>query len=540
MTAKWTATRPVPLDYKGPEDIAFDRMGEEWFERSPIDRFDHVAARHGDRIAVDDGNVQLTYDDVRRAAQALAHSLNESTPAGAPIAAVFRYTALFPVALLASIAAGRPIVPVDAAYPLPRQRMILDNAGAASILRERGVPPEVDLPDLPQVEADLAELLASESDGWPAVAYDPQRMGGVTFTSGSTGTPKGYAWSFGGFVPTVAEMVNTHHLHPGDKIIALGSLASAGLGDALFAMLSGATLRVVEIMAAGIGGLLQIMGEERVTILSFVPAVLRTVLAVEGASEAFRHLRILDLYGDATLPSDIAFFRSKLPPDCHIRLVLGSIECGTIFHWFVPRDFDEDDIVLPCGYVAANKEYAILDPDGEALPPGETGELVVRSRYMALGAWQDGRVTQGPFLPDPDDPETRIYPMGDFVRMRPDGLCEFVGRRDRQVKVRGFRADLGEVEAAMRQHAAIADVAVVTVPIEGDRDIVAYCTLRAGNEAPRAADLRKVVMDATAEHMAPKRIHFIDAIPRLPNYKPDLVTLADMAQAADGRGPEGA
>ena len=123
---------------------------------------------------------------------------------------------------MASIATGRPLVPIDAAYPLARQKMILDNAGAATILRESGISLEAELPDLPVIETDIAALAERQESGWPAVPYDPGRMGGVTFTSGSTGTPKGLAWSFGGFMPIVCEMVNTHTSMLTTKIIASG------------------------------------------------------------------------------------------------------------------------------------------------------------------------------------------------------------------------------------------------------------------------------------------------------------------------------
>ncbi len=530
MTDGWITRRPVPVDHGGPVDVRFEPFDEHWTHASPLERFELMAGRYPDKVAVDDGVTRLTYQQVLRKARALATRIDAEAPAGRPVAAVFRYTALFPVALLASFAAGRPLIPVDATHPQDRQQAILRNSGAGALLLQGGVQIETELPDLPRIEASLEGLGEAGGDAWPPGRLDMNAVGGVVYTSGSTGRPKGLAWSLAGFMPTIAELSNTNHVNPDDRIIALGSLSSAGLGDALVALLNGATLRVVEIVQAGVGELLRIMGEERVTILSFVPPILRSVLQMEGAPEAFRHLRILDLYGDATLASDVAYFRTKLPEGCHIRVVLGSMESGQIFHWFVRPDFDEPALALPCGYLAANKAVAVLDGDGRPVAVGEEGEVVIRSRQMALGAWQDGRLTPGPFLADPDDPQARIYAMGDLVRMRPDGMAEFVGRRDRQVKIRGFRADLGEVEAALRQHPEVADVAVVAVREAEDTAIVAYCTFRHPSAPPGAAELRRTVVAETAEHMAPSRIFALEAIPRLPNYKPDLVRLAERAQ----------
>ncbi|RYG18183.1 MAG: hypothetical protein EON96_05335, partial [Caulobacteraceae bacterium] len=469
----WLMEPPVQPDANGPEDVPFEPFDARWMQATPIERFDYMAERYADRIAVDDGVTRLTYAQVARKARALAQRIDAEAPPG-PLVGVFRYTALVPIVMMAALATGRTLIPVDALHPQDRQQAILRNAGAAALLLQTGVEIDTVLPDLPRLEIDLDALDDGE---WPVGTLNMQGVAGIIYTSGSTGNPKGLAWGLAGFTPYIGTRTNTLHLNPDDRIIALGSLSSAGLGDAVFALMSGATLRVVEIMQAGVGELLRIMGEEKVTILSFVPTILRSILQMDEAPAAFRHLRILELYGDATLANDVAFFRTKLPADCHIRLVLGTMESGEIFSWFVPKDWNEAAMTLPCGYVTPGRSVAVLDDEGRPTPVGEIGNVVIRSRQMALGAWQDGRLTPGPFLTAPDDPESRVYTPGDQVRIRHDGLAEFIGRVDRQVKVRGMRADLGEVEAALRQHPDVADVAVVAVAHPDDTEIVAYITV---------------------------------------------------------------
>ena len=543
----WLKHRPVPLDLDGPVDVPFEPVGEEWFTRSPIERFDYIVAKYGDRLAVDDGRSRLTYAELQRVARALAHQIDATAPPGQPIAAVFRYTVLLPAVILACFAAGRPFIPVDIGHPIERQRMVLDNSGVASVVVQRGIAREVALPAVPVIEADLDHLRIAPDQDWPDIAVEPTAVAGATYTSGSTGRPKAIAWSMRGVMPTLAATANTRHLNPDDKIITLASLAATGLGDTLTAMMNGAALRIVEMMSVGLGEALRVLGEERVTILSFVPAVLRNVMQLEGAAHAFRHLRLLELHGDVTLASDVAFFRTKLPPTCHIRILLGSMEAGSLFHWYVPREFVADGLALPCGYLSEMKAIALLDAAGRPVAPGEPGEILVRGRSMALGFWQGGKVVPGPFRQDPDDPDGRLYPMGDLVRMRPDGLVEFVGRRDRQVKVRGQRADLGDIEAALHQHPEIADVAVIASPstTAGDAIITAYCVPVDPAAPPDPASLRSLVAAETAPHMAPARFRFLDIIPRLPNYKADLVKLAalapeepDMPAAAASAPPE--
>jgi acyl-coenzyme A synthetase/AMP-(fatty) acid ligase len=161
---------------------------------------------------------------------------------------------------------------------------------------------------------------------------------------------------------------------------------------------------------------------------------------------------------------------------------------------------------------------------------GEPGELFVRGP-MAMGAWRGGAMVAGPFQPDPEDAASRVYNMGDLVRQRADGLFEFVGRKDRQVKIRGQWANLGEIEAAMRGMDGVADATVVAVshPDEGDR-LAAFLVMTPDVAAPTGGTVRRVVAAETAEHMAPATVMFLDAIPRLANLKTDLVRLTALAQ----------
>ena len=189
------------------------------------------------------------------------------------------------------------------------------------------------------------------------------------------------------------------------------------------------------------------------------------------------------------------------------------------------RDEAIEGAVAPIGYIVDRKRVALIDENGAPVSPGEVGELVVRGR-MSLGSWTGGRLTGARFLQDPEDPDSRIYGMGDLVRQRADGLFEYVGRRDRQIKVRGLWADLGEIETALRGSDGVADAVVVVRSGTSEADsIVAFVTMLEPSSQPDKAQMRRTVVSATAEHMAPADIRVISAIPRLANYKPDLQRL---------------
>jgi len=529
----WIDDGPVALDFGGPVDVPYDRDAVRLLrDEGGFAAVRAAAARFPDKVAVFDGKLALTYAEFLDRVYGLATRLVAQWPQRTILASLVHNSAASPVIIMATAVAGHLLVPIDAGHPSQRQAAIFQESGAVGlILEECGeVDDSIAPAGLPRIKIDpRVPSHAAE----PQIRYDPDAPLFVAFTSGSTGRPKGVAAGgrYGGI--SLGQFIAKYHINAADVVISLASLSVGGSRDAFVALSSGATLRICDIRD-GLGEILRVLGEEGGTILSFIPTALRMVLGVPGAEDAFRHLRVLDLHGESILASDIALFREKLPRDCLVSVTMGSLEAGAVFSWFVD-DARIDGASAPVGYLLPGRRIALIDETGAPVSSGEIGELLVRGP-MAMGAWRGGKLAPGPFLPDPDDPHSRIYPMGDLVRQRSDGLFEFVGRKDRQVKIRGLWADLGEVEAALRNLDAVIDVAVVAVrrPGEGDR-LVAFLVLENGVMPPSLGAVRQVVGAATAEHMAPTEIHYLSRIPRLPNFKLDLVRL-DMLAAGQHQG----
>src|SRR5262249_49329953 len=149
--------------------------------------------------------------------------------------------------------------------------------------------------------------------------------------------------------------------------------------------------------------------------------------------------------------------------------------------------------LVPVGYLAPGKQVALVDENGMPVGQGEIGELLVRGP-MAMGGWRAGRLTPGQFLPDPGNDEHRIYATGDLIRLRPDGLAEYAGRRDQKLKIRGLWADLGEVEAALRSVAGVADAVAVPKRRAGQPDsLIAFVVAAADGARPTVRALRRAV-----------------------------------------------
>lgn len=525
----WIEASPGPPDFNGPVDVSYDAEAAALLEQRGAEAIEQAAARWPGRVVLDDGVTRLTYAELMDRVHGLAGRLLDETPPGAVVASLIHNSVAGPIIVLACAMAERTLASIDAGHPRERQEAIWLQAGAQVLILAANE--DVDrsfIPDgLLTIELDPKAATGAPSRAAPG---DPDALLSLSFTSGSTGRPKGVANAKSG-TAALRHFIDMFHLNPSDVILGIASLSTGGARDAFAALSVGARIRIADVRR-GFADILKVLGSEGITILSFVPSALRAILSVPGAEAAFGTLRVLDLHGERILASDIALFRQKLPASCLISITMGSIEAGPVFSWFV-EDGRIEGATAPVGYLAPGKRVALVGEDGRSVEPGEPGELLVRGP-MAIGAWTRGRLEPGPFLPDPDDPRSRIYPMRDLVRQRPDGLFEYVGRGNRQVKIRGLWADLGEIEAAFRSIEALADVAVIAASQddkgEGDR-LVAFIVPAPGAQLPSVSQMRRHVAGKTAEHMTPGDIRVLQAIPRLANHKPDLIRLG---QAANG------
>ncbi len=524
----WIERRPVPIDFGGPDRPYDVSVGPAFESEGGIAVVEAAAGRFPDQICVDDGKLRLTFSEFLDRVYGLAHRLMDE---GAPriVASLVQNSSACPIIIMATVMAGRILVAIDATHPLERQTAIFEESGAGAVIIVTGEA--VDDSFIPaEIQRFQLDPAASTGAGRPSYRYDPDAPLSVNFTSGSTKRPKGIVSGGRYGAAALRSFVDMFHIGPGDVILGLASLSTGGSRDAFAAIASGAKIRIVDVRAVGIGEALRVMATEGVTILSFIPSALRAILSIDGAERAFHSLRVLDLHGERILASDIALFRAKLPPVCRISITMGSVEAGPVFSWFV-QDDKIDGANVPVGYLMPGRAVALLDEAGDSATDGETGELVVRGP-MALGAWSNGRQVAGPFLPDPDDSGSRIYPMGDLVRQRPDGLFEFIERRDRRVKIRGLWADLGQVESALRTVSGVTDAVAVIATRDGEADrIVAFVSFGGAAPAPTMAVLRRAVAEEAADQMVPSEIRVLEAVPRLANFKPDLVRLTALIDA---------
>ncbi len=528
FTAPWLDQSNYALDWNGPVARSFAPFTDADLAVPIWERFRSIANLYPERIAIDDGEQAVTYREALRLVCAFAALIAAETAPGDLVGILLPASVEFPLAMLACLAAGRLFVPLDLHYPRAWLADVMADSGMAALVGRFDDAESAGLVPVGVHRLDLAKPLPQTSD-LPASPAGPDDPAFVLFTSGSTGRPKGIVNSQRALLRRVAQYVGAAHVSEQDRFLPLSSECTiAGLRERLTALLTGATLHLIDVQRAGARQILSRLDEAEITMVYAVPALLRSLMQL-GAGQAPASLRVVRVGGDAVLWSDVEALRAWLPTDCRIELGYSSTE-APIMQWFVPADFPQEGSRVPLGYPLAGNALAILGEDGGAVAPGETGELVVRSPYVALGRWLGGRCVGADFPADPKDPTCRILRTGDLVRLRADGLIDLVGRKDRQLKIRGQRVEPGELEAALRRQAGVRDAAVYPRRVGASWWLIAYVVAPEAGEN-FAADLKAALRDALPPALQPQRVHLIDAIPRLASAKLDGGALAALDEA---------
>jgi len=520
-TLAWLDADRRPLDWNGPSNRLFTRFRDQDLQRPIIEHFERVARRHRDRVAIRDADTALTFGELRDGVSGLAETLAAETRPGDLIGLLLPAGPMFPLAMLACLAAGRPFVALDTHAPPDWLDRALQDARPALIITLQDA--------LRGIETRMPAVRVMRLTGVPRAARNEWRPATmrvddpacVLFTSGSTGRPKGIVNSQRNLLQRVVQSINAAHINTADRLLTLAPPCTiVGVRDVMTALLAGASIHLLDPQGVGAREILNAIRAEGITILFAFPALLRAIVATRE-ERADAALRLVRVGGDTTLWSDVDMLRAWLGPEAAVQIIYAATE-APMMQWFVDDTCRRDDGRVPIGYPLAGNCLAIVDETGRATRPGDVGELIVASPYVALGRWVEGRLAD----------EERVFHTGDLVRQRPDGLLERVGRRNRQVKVRGSRVDLDGVEAMLRGHPFVRDAAAVARSTQDGRatTIVAYVSARDG-AAPGLIDELKALMDAAPPPMRPARFYLAPSIPRLPSSKLDARALAALDEA---------
>jgi amino acid adenylation domain-containing protein len=425
------------------------------------------AARRPDAVAVLDGPRSLTYAELDAQANAFARYLagEVGVRAGEVVGIALTRSLEMAVAALAVLKAGAAYLPLDPAYPRSRLQFMLADAGAVALLTVDDFVGRFSKWDglVVRLDTEREAVERAPAAGLPELD-SPDAVACVIYTSGSTGRPKGVLLTHGGLCNSMSFEQETYGLGPGDRLLQMASFSfSLAILELFSPLCAGAQVVLAPAGATrDTRSIAALCSDYGITVLSVVPSELKRLLEQEPDMR-WSALRLV-VTGADVLPAAVLRRFFATCPSLRLLNVYGLTECSAECIYWDCRPLGASHVV-PIGRPLANARVYVLDEDMEPVPIGVPGELFVGGRPLALGYLGRPAQTASTFVPNPfADDGSRLCRTGDNARWLDDGTLELLGRSDHQVKIRGVRVELEEIEAFLREHPAVRDAAVVVDP----------------------------------------------------------------------------
>ena len=493
--------------------------------------FEEQVALTPDAIALVCEDLELTYAELNARANRLAHLLRRrGLTSNACVGICSRRSAEAIIALLGILKAGGAYVPLNPEHPTARLKLQLAESNASFLVTNDGAADKsLDFDgEIIDLERDR-ELLLAKPDTNPSSIATPANLAYVIYTSGSSGVPKGVAVSHQALVNYTQFILRCLHVKE-PLHFATVSTITADLGNTCIfpALASGGCLHLISYDVAMEGALFsKYIAQRPIDVLKIVPSHLNALLGAEPSGDVLPR-KYLILGGEA-LSWELVDRISQTNPTCEIINHYGPTETtvGSLTFGIKVREVPTQSLTVPIGQPIANTRVYILDSHLKLMPTGVAGELYIGGAGLSVGYLNQPMETAARFVPSPfsDEPGARLYRTGDLTRYLPNGDIEFLGRIDHQVKVRGFRVELAEIEAVLLTHSHVRQAVVIADSASADsRRLLGY-VVASGSKALSVDELRSFLGQHLPDYMIPSTFIFLKTMPLTSNGKIDRASL---------------
>ena len=484
------------------------------------------------RTAILSSRRELTYAELARESRRVASLLiQQGAKPNTLIAIVMEKGWEQVVAALGILQSGAAYLPIDPSYPAERVAYLLRHGQARVALTQSWLKRKIDWPD--NIEPLAIDALAADDTSHIEIISDPNSLAYVIYTSGSTGMPKGVMIDHRGAVNTILDINQRFDVGPQDHVLALSSLSfDLSVYDIFGTLAAGGTIVFPDNSASvrDPSHWLDLLERYGVTIWNSVPALME--LAADQAEvqrpSCESTLRLVMMSGD-WIPLSLPERVHKLFPTAETVSLGGATEASIWSVLYPIGEIAPGWKSIPYGKPMLNQTFHVLNHALAPCPVWVPGELYIGGIGVALGYWHDEERTRASFIVHPGTGE-RLYRTGDLGRYLSDGNIEFLGREDFQVKVHGYRVELGEIEAALGQHAGVQTAIVVAKGKSQERRLEAYYVPRQHEAPPSEPELRAFLERALPRYMVPSSFVMLADLPLSANGKVDRGALPDRAE----------
>jgi len=493
------------------------------------ERFEREAERTPGATAVKCGDHALSYQDLDVRATKLAHYLRGiGVGPEVVVALCLERSVEMVVGILGVLKAGGAYVPMDPAYPRDRLDFMLNDCGAAVLLTQSHLPSIKSSSGKARViRLDTEwDAIAGAPENAAAVSTSPDDLAYVIYTSGSTGGPKGVEITHRNLAQSTSARLD-YYDSAKKKFLLLSSFAFDSSVAVIFhAFCSGATLVLPgPEVNWGNGQISRLIFQNQISDILCIPSVYSELLQA-GEVNRLTSLRRVILAGESCA-RQVAELHYRLLPDAQLFNEYGPTE-ATVWSTVHRCEPLEPQSSIPIGRAISNTQLYVLDRNLQLLPLGVPGELCIAGDGVARGYLNRPELTREKFVRDPfaGDSDSRMYKTGDLVCYSPDGVLRFLGRLDEQVKIRGMRIELAEIEATLCEHP---DVKEAAVSLEAEKKLVAH-VVSTEQYATSTDELSAFLKSRLPGHMVPTAYKFVQALPRTPNGKVDRLALQSISE----------
>jgi len=492
------------------------------------DCFDRMVEKYRDKIAVVDGTANLSYQDLKLKSDQFAGYLASHSrfKHQQPIAVLMDRSSDVVIALLAILKAGGVYLPLEKKAPVERNRIILKESKAELLITDSDIGNNYEnccsTIDFKSTDKKISNNKESYTVRADDIAY-------MIFTSGSTGIPKGVIVAHHSFVNMISYQIRSLEIDSRDTILQFASLAfDASLAEIFQALCSGAALTFVpDDVIAEPAKFVNFLKLEFISVATLPPAYLHTL-----NRSPLGELRVLMTAGEAPIPEDVHYYRSK-----HRYFnAYGPTEfsvCGSLQEVGEELEIENE---IPMGRAVDNSTIYVLDKNRQLLPPGVTGEIYLAGAGVAKGYLDREKENLERFSDDHFNPGWRMYRTGDLGIWNEKGNLYFKGRADFQVKIRGYRVETGEIEVSLKNIEDINDAVVLVKQYsDGRKGISSFLT---GDKRIEPESIRNSLSEKLPEYMIPSSFTFVDRFPLNINGKVDRAALLKIESLSDQTKPE--